>query len=99
MELTNLLTYLQGKMNEGMTKFSVEGQTYDETSGAYITKTKETYVFEDESEADAKIEEARQTFGFAGCDKKHKDAKVSKKTGEEIAPETWTVVVKINHAD
>ena len=45
----------------------------------------------------AKINEARQLPGFAGCDKKFKAGKVSKKTGEEISPDTYTAVVKLNH--
>ena len=63
----------------------------------YITKTKETYVYGTEDEADAKINEVRQLAGFAGCDKKFKAGKISKKTGEEISPDTYTAIVKLTH--
>lgn len=62
----------------------------------FVVKTKETYVFEDESEADDRINLTRSNPGFAGVDKKYKAAKINK-NGEVTRPETWTVVAKLNH--
>lgn len=99
MKLQELQTYIEKKNKEGLTKIEVSmevdpGLTEDVY---WVTKTKETYVYGSEDEADAKIDEVRQLPGFAGCDKKFKQGKVSKKTGEELTPDTYTAIVKINH--
>lgn len=60
----------------------------------YLIKLKSTFVYGSEEEADAKVDEVRQSFNFAGVEKKFKAGKVSKKTGEELSPDTYTVVVK-----
>ena len=96
MKLQELQNYVENKNKEGLTKIEVSMEL-DGVSTYYITKTKETYVYGTEDEADAKINEARQLPGFAGCDKKFKAGKVSKKTGEEISPDTYTAIVKLNH--
>lgn len=96
MKLQELQNYIEQKNNEGLTKIDVSMEL-DGVSTYYINKTKETYVYLTEDEADAKINEARQLPGFAGCDKKFKAGKVSKKTGEEISPDTYTAIVKLNH--
>lgn len=96
MKLQELQNYVENKNKEGLTKIEVSMEL-DGVSTYYITKTKETYVYGTEDDADAKINEARQLPGFAGCDKKFKPGKVSKKTGEEISPDTYTAIVKLNH--
>ena len=69
----------------------------DGVSTYYITKTKETYVYGTEDDADAKINDVRQLNGFESAKKTFKAGKVSKKTGEEISPDTYTVVVVIKN--
>ena len=96
MKLQELQNYIEQKNNEGLTKIEVSMEL-EGVSTYYINKTKETYVYLTEDEADAKINEVRQLPGFAGCDKKFKAGKVSKKTGEELTPDTYTAIVKINH--
>lgn len=99
MKLQDLQKYIDSLVNDGLTKISVELEIDAETTDNtfYVIKTKETFVYGDEQEADAKIDDVRQINGFAGCDKKFKAGKISKKTGEELTPDTYTVVVKLNH--
>ena len=61
----------------------------------YVVKTKETFIYEDESDADARVDGTRKDFGFAGVEKKYKQGKVNK-AGEVTKPEIWTVVAKLN---
>jgi hypothetical protein len=99
MQLQELQNYVSERNKEGLVKIEVSMEVEQELMNDtyYITKTKESYVYGSEQEADAKIDAVRQLIGFAGCDKKFKPGKVSKKTGEEISPDTYTVVVKLNH--
>lgn len=99
MRLEELQIYVAEREKEGLTKIEVTLELEQETSADvyWVTKTKETFVYGDEDDADMKIDAARQTPGFAGCDKKFKAGKISKKTGEELTPDTYTVVVKLNH--
>ena len=99
MKLQELQNYIENKNKEGLTKIEVSMEVEQElTADTYwVTKTKETYVYGTEDEADAKIDDVRQLDGFAAAEKKFKAGKVSKKTGEEISPDTWTVVVKLTH--
>lgn len=64
-------------------------------TGLHVTKTKETFSFGDE-EADAKIDELRQTAGFIGVEKKYKKGKINK-AGDIVVPETWQVIAKLAH--
>ena len=92
MELKDLLQYVE-ECGGNLTKIEVKISCVD---GFYcVDETKETYVYEAEAEADAKVNEARQCIGFAGVDKKFKQGKVNR-AGEVVRPDTWTVVVKIN---
>lgn len=69
-----------------------------ETVGTfYLVRSKETYIYGDEEEADAKINEARQLAGFESAKKTFKEGKVSKKTGEQISDDEWKVVVVIKY--
>ena len=94
MRYENIKDYIDGLSN--LRKIEVTIEDDEEMSGSfYVTKTKETYVFEDESSADEKVDAARRDLGFAGVDKKYKQGKMNK-AGEVTKPETWTVVVKLN---
>ena len=94
MLLKDINEYVENR-NSHLTKFSFDAET-DEMNNYYVVKTKETYVFEDEYDADKLINEARQDLGFAGCDKKYKAGKMNK-AGEVVKAETWTVTIKLNH--
>lgn len=94
MKYTDIKDYIDGLNNLRKIEITVEDDE-EMTGSFYITKTKETYVFEDEVDADEKVDEARRNPGFAGVDKKFKQGKVNK-AGEVVKPETWTVVVKLN---
>lgn len=94
MRLEDLSSYAQS-LGEFLTK--IESKAEDDTVGHMIvTETKETYVFEDEENADEKVNEARQSPMFAAATKKYKQGKINK-SGEIVRPETWTVVIKLNH--
>lgn len=99
MELKNLQHYIESRNQEGLTNIQVTLELETETTANiyYVTKTKETYIYGDESEADNKIDEARQLNGFTSAKKKFKAGKVSKKSGEELTPDTYTVVIELAH--
>ena len=78
-----------------LTKIEVKIEL-DEYAGYQVVKTKETYVYEDEDSADEKVDAVRQSLGFAGVDKTYKAGKMNK-AGDVVKPETWNVVVKLNH--
>ena len=93
MRLEDLPGYVAELSN--LTKFEVK--TEDDTMGhLVVTETKETYVYEDEQDADNKINDARQNPLFASATKKFKQGKINK-SGEIVRPETWTVVIKLGH--
>lgn len=79
-----------------LTKLEITTELNSELVSFEVTKTKETYVFEDELSADAKVDELRQTLGFIGVEKKYKAGKMNK-AGEIVKPETWIVVAKMAH--
>lgn len=97
MTQNELNNYIEARKSEGLTKIEVTLEVGDTTDDFYVTKTKETFVYGLESEADEKIDAVRLDPGFAAADKKFKAGKVSKKTGEELTPDTYTVVIKLNH--
>ena len=68
----------------------------DEAGKTIVVETKETYIYNDEEDADKKINDARQDVGFAAATKKFKQGKVNK-NGEIVKPDSWTVVIKLNH--
>lgn len=93
MRLEDLSGYVAERDN--LSKFEIKAE--DDTCGHMtIVETKETYVYEDEQEADDKINEARQDTLFIAATKKYKQGKVNK-SGEIVRPETWTVVIKLGH--
>ena len=80
---------------KNLTSIEIKIEEDEEVVGFRVVKTKETYVFEDEDEALAKVDAVRQDVGFVGVDKKFKQGKVNR-AGEEIRPDTWVVVAKLN---
>lgn len=93
MRFDELTAYAEGLAN--LTK--IECKAEDDTVGhLVVTETKETYVYDDERDADEKINDARQNPLFAAATKKYKAGKMNK-AGELVRPETWTVVIKLNH--
>ena len=92
MKYNDIINYIDGLDNLTKIDFSIEK---DEYGDYFVSKTKETFTYDDEEEADRKVNEARQCIGFAGVDKKFKQGKVNR-AGEVVRPDTWTVVVKIN---
>ena len=95
MLLTNINDYVAGKQN--LTKIEVVSSEVDECStGFYVIKTKETYVFGSEDEADAKINEARQSSSFESAKKTYKAGKMNR-AGEVVKPETYTVVIVLKY--
>lgn len=91
----NLLTqYIQDRPD--LIKIETVSELSEFGTDFLITKTKETYSYGSETEADAKINDLRQNTGFISVEKKYKAGKMSK-TGEEIRPEVWLVVAKLNH--
>ena len=94
MTLENVASYAES-LGSNLSKIDFKSE--DDTVGHMIvTETKETYVFEDEGDADEKINDARQNPLFAAATKKYKAGKINK-AGEIVRPETWTVVIKLNH--
>ena len=95
MKLEQFYDYATSLQSQGLTKIEMTSEM-DEAGHYYVIKTKETYTFAEEDEADAKINDARQDSGFAAAEKKFKAGKINK-SGEITRPDTWTVVIKLNH--
>lgn len=94
MRYTDIKEYVDGLENLRKIEFTIEDN--EEMSGSfYVVKTKETYVYEDEADADAKVDAARRDPGFAGVEKTYKAGKMNR-AGEVTKPETWVVKVKLN---
>lgn len=96
MTIDDVASYAAERKEKNLTKLGFETELGEDDVTMYVITTKETYVFENEEEADNQINEARQNVGFAAATKKYKAGKLSK-TGDEVRPETWTVVIKLNH--
>lgn len=94
MRYTDIKEYIDSLNNLRKIEITIEDDE-DMSGNFYVVKTKETYVYEDESEADAKVDSVRRDLGFAGVEKKYKAGKMNK-AGEQVKPETWTVVAKLN---
>ena len=93
MRLEDLAGYVATLSN--LTKFEVKSE--DDTMGHLIvTETKETFIFEDEADADEKIKDATANPLCLAHTKKYKQGKINK-SGEIVKPETWTVVIKLGH--
>ena len=94
MRYTDIKDYVDSLENLRKIEFTIEDDE-EMSGGFFVVKTKETYVFEDEADADVKVDAARRDPGFAGVEKKYKTGKMNK-AGDVVRPETWTVVVKLN---
>lgn len=94
MYLEDLMEY-RNSLDMYLTKMSVDTEI-DEAGHTVVVTTKETYVYLDEDDADRKINEARQDAGFMEAKKKFKQGKINK-NGEITKPDTFTVVIKLNH--
>lgn len=94
MYLEELQAYRDG-LNACLSKMAVELEV-DESGRTVVMTTKETYVFEDEGDADTIINAARQDYGFMEAKKKFKQGKINK-NGEIVRPDTYTVVIKLSH--
>ena len=96
MRYEELDNYIAERKNEGLAKIEITLEGVEDSDQFYVVKTKETFIFGEEEDADNIINDARQKPGFAGCDKKYKAGKINK-AGEIVKPETYTAVVKLNH--
>ena len=56
---------------KNLTSIEIKIEEDEEVVGFRVVKTKETYVFEDEADADVKVDAARRDPGFAGVEKKY----------------------------
>lgn len=93
MRLEDLPGYVASLSN--LTKFEVKSE--DDTAGhLIITETKETFIFDDEAEADEKINSSIANPQCLAHTKKYKQGKVNK-SGEIVRAETWQVVIKLGH--
>ena len=95
MRYTDLKDYVDNLENLSKIEVVIE-DSEDMCGNFYIVKTKETFVYDNETDADAKVDAVRHNPGFAGVEKKYKQGKMNK-AGEITKPETWVVVVKLNH--
>ncbi len=95
MKYTELEDYLNEKISQGLVKIDLN-LALDDTLGQdlYVIKTKETYEFFEEADADAMINKVRCSQEFAGVEKKFKQGKVNK-AGEIIRDDAWYVVAKL----
>lgn len=94
MYLEELLAYREG-LDSCLTKLDIATEV-DETGRTVVMTTKETYVFEDEEDADKMVDDARRDVGFMEAKKKFKQGKINK-NGEIVRPDTYTVVIKLAH--
>ena len=94
MRIEDIKEYVDAR--PALTKIEVTTELGADVTYFIVTKTKETYVFEDESESDRRVDDVRRNPGFLGVDKKYKAGKMNK-AGDVVKPETWTVVAKIGH--
>lgn len=94
MRIEDIKEYVDAR--PALTKIEVTSELGMDVTYFTVTKTKETYVFEDETEADKKVDEIRRDPFFIGVEKKYKQGKLNK-AGDVVRPETWTVVAKLGH--
>lgn len=94
MRIEDIKEYVDAR--PALTKIEVTSEIDEFNNGFVVTKTKETYVFEDESDADKMVDELRLNPNFLGVDKKYKAGKMNK-AGDIVKPETRTVVGKLAH--
>ena len=78
-----------------LTKLEVTAEVED-TGCFSVSKTRETYSFEDELDANKMVDEIRRDPQFIGVEKKFKKGKVNK-AGDIVKPDVWLVVAKLSH--
>ena len=78
-----------------LTKLEVTAEL-DDIGCFSVSKTKETYSFEDELDANKMVDEIRRDPQFIGVEKKFKKGKVNK-AGDVVKPDVWLVVAKLSH--
>lgn len=66
MILNEVEKYVEDREREGLTKIEIVLEHAETIAGFDVRKTKETYVFYAEDEADRKVNEVRQYPNFAG---------------------------------
>ena len=93
MFLKDLENYINSQPN--LKKIDPSLEYSEDHEEFFVTKTKETYIFVDEVDADTKVDAVRRDVGFAGVEKKFKAGKMNK-SGEVVRPDMWIVVVKLN---
>ena len=94
MRIEDIKEYVDAR--PALTKIEVTTELGADVTYFMVTKTKETYVFEDEMDADKMVDEIRRNPNFLGVEKKYKAGKMNK-GGDVVKPETWTVVGKLAH--
>ena len=95
MKYTQIKEYIESLPN--LRKIEVVFEDDEDMAGNfYVVKTKETYVYENEEDADSTVDDVRRDPGFAGVDKTDKPGKMNK-AGEITKPETYVVKAKFNH--
>ena len=94
MRIEDIKEYVDAR--PALTKIEVTTELGVDVTYFMVTKTKETYVFEDESEADKMVDEIRRNPNFLGVEKKYKAGKMNK-SGDLVKPETRTVIGKLAH--
>lgn len=96
MTIDDVASYVAERKEKNLVKMTLECELGEDDVTMYVTKTKETYVFEDEDAANALVDACRQNAQFLGVEKKYKAGKMNK-TGEIVSPETWSVIAKMAH--
>ena len=94
MYIDQVKDYMDERPN--LTKIEITTEMVPDVNVFVVTKTKETYVFEDEQSADEKVDDIRKNPNFESAKKTYKAGKLNK-AGEVIKPETWTVIGVIKH--
>lgn len=94
MYIDQVKDYMDERPN--LTKIEITTEMVPDVNVFVVTKTKETYVFEDEQSADEKVDDVRKNPNFESAKKTYKAGKLNK-AGEVIKPETWTVIAVIKH--
>ena len=94
MRIEDIKEYVDAR--PALTKIEVTTELGADVTYFMVTKTKETYVFEDEMDADKMVDEIRRNPNFLGVEKKYKAGKMNK-AGDVVKPETWTVVGTLAH--
>lgn len=94
MRIEDIQDYVNAR--PALTKLEVTTELGTDVTYFLVTKTKETYVFEDEMDADKMVDEIRRDPQFIGVEKKFKKGKVNK-TGDVVKADTWLVVAKLAH--